>query len=180
MCNFIFDSVLLDACDQTIPSVDIILRKCRKITGFFNSSPKNTAALKKELQARNLPFRSLLQAVVTRWNSSYFMLERIQQNLDCINIILTRVKNDVPLLTPDEVAAIPDMLTCLKPFVEATKDLSGACYTTISLLIPYTKQILEELKTFKPDTVCGQNLLQKLIKLTETKLLSYETRSCSA
>lgn len=76
---------------------------------------------------------------------------------------------------------IPDILACLKIFAVMTEKLSGESYATISLLIPCTKQILIELGSTNLEstmrTKAGQNFRKLLIKLSEDKLLQYETRT---
>nr|XP_034192173.1 uncharacterized protein LOC117609671 [Osmia lignaria] len=47
-------------------SVYIILKKCKRITTFFHSSPKKSAELKKELNLRQMEVTTLVQSVYTR------------------------------------------------------------------------------------------------------------------
>lgn len=160
-------------------SIYIIFKKCKRITTFFHSSPKKSAELKKELNLRQMEVTTLIQSVYTRWNSSYEMLKRIYKTLDCINIILLKSKNNIPLLNHEETKCIPDILACLKIFAVMTEKLSGESYVTISLLIPCTKQILIELGNLESTikTKTGQNFRKLLIKLSEDRLLQYETRT---
>lgn len=122
---------------------------------------------------------TLIQSVYTRWNSSYDMLERFYAARDCINVILMRTENDIPLLTPAEIEIIPEILKLLKPFVVATEQMSGDKYETVSLIIPFTKEILTTLAAEKPLhlTNPGKTLRNHLISLAEAKLLPYETRT---
>ncbi|KMQ90940.1 zinc finger bed domain-containing protein 1-like protein [Lasius niger] len=165
--------------DHNEVSVYIILKKCKRITTFFHSSPKKSAELKKELNLRQMEITTLVQSVYTRWNSSYEMLQRIYKTLDCINIILLKSKNNIPLLNHEETECIPDILACLKIFSVMTEKLSGESYATISLLIPCTKQILIKLGNLESTikTQAGQKFRKLLIKLSEDRLLQYETRT---
>lgn len=49
---------------------DSTLAKCRKIVGYFNHSPANTAELKQQQVAHLQKKESLTQEVSTRWNST--------------------------------------------------------------------------------------------------------------
>lgn len=121
---------------------------------------------------------TFVQSVYTRWNSSC-MLRRIHKTLDCINIILLRSKNNIPLLNHKETNCIPGILAYLKIFAVMTEKWSDESYATISLLIPCTKQILIELTNLESTikTSTGKMFQQLLIDLSEDILLKYETRT---
>lgn len=96
----------------------------------------------------------------------------------CQCYLVVRSQSNIPLLNHEETKYIPDILACLKIFAVMTEKLSGESYATISLLIPCTKQILIELGNLELTmrTKAGQNF-RKLIKLSEDRLLQYETRT---
>lgn len=64
---------------------------------FFNHSHKVTMMLQTDLQIRGKTYYSLTQAVKTRWNSIYFILDRIFDALDSINVVLSRIKHRLSL-----------------------------------------------------------------------------------
>jgi len=85
-----------------------LIKQCKKITRFFNTSTKAMAQLRKELEKRpNCNIQNVIQEVSTRWNSTFLMLERISAIIDEINIVLLRVKHNVEFLNRDEIAALP-------------------------------------------------------------------------
>jgi len=47
--------------------------------GHFKHSVVTTGALREKQRGLNIPQRTLLQDVSTRWNSKYFMYERIAE-----------------------------------------------------------------------------------------------------
>ena len=49
----------------------------RKFVGHFKHSSLAMSALKEKQKTLNIPEHALIQNVVTRWNSTYFMLERL-------------------------------------------------------------------------------------------------------
>ena len=49
----------------------------RKLVGYFKRSAVSMTALKKKQQQMNIPQHHLLRDVATRWNSTYFMKERL-------------------------------------------------------------------------------------------------------
>ena len=56
------------------------LRKsCRDIVSFFQHSVKASEKLKEIQLQQGIPENKLIQEVVTRWNSTYYMFERITE-----------------------------------------------------------------------------------------------------
>ncbi len=51
------------------------------------------AALKEELKLRGCSSFSLIQAVSTRWNSEYYMMDRLYKSLDAVKMLFSIEKN---------------------------------------------------------------------------------------
>ena len=60
-----------------IPSIAAHLAAGQKLVGHFKHSSKATAALVQKQKQMNMPVKELIQDCPTRWNSSYYMQERI-------------------------------------------------------------------------------------------------------
>lgn len=180
MDEFINDEEDVIRPDESL--ITTIIKKCKKITRWFNSSPRNANVLKREIKARHLGFEMLIQCTETRWNSVYFMLSRIYAALDCVNLICGRVHNNLILLTPHERSVLPDLINCLKPFEAATRELSAQHYVSVTMIIPTIGTLLDDLGELreKMTTQVGKDFLNKLIKRSIEKLGIYETRTCSA
>ena len=86
---------------------------------------------------------------------------------------------NVKSLSIAELEAVPQILDVLQPFVDATTELSGGSYVTLSLVIPTVKQILISLheKVAKNEVNKILPFVKDLTELTKTKLLKYEGRS---
>lgn len=169
--------------EEDTPSVALVIKKCKRIVQYFNHSPKATAMLKSECEKQNVPYHKLCNSVATRWNSTFFMLNRISELLDCIDIVLLKNKVDhVKFLTEEERLLIPDIVDCLKPFAECSDDLSGQSYPSISSIIPYTSALYDAVKvrqtTLKTDQ--GRQFASHLLRYIKEKLLCYETRTASS
>lgn len=158
------------------PAITImkILIKVKKITMFFNHSCQQTAKLRSALLSKKKSYSNLIQSVSTRWNSTYFMLERIYDCLDEVNTVLCRTKHKLNLLCPEEIAIIPDILALLKPFADLNDPMSSEKNPTISLIIPCVTGLFEELQDVQLKTDQGRELKEELIKATNEHLSSYE------
>lgn len=137
-------------------SLKMLLRKLKKIVRFFRSSEVATTELKelqeKKIQEQKLQGKSgkatqqclvLIQEVRTRWNSCYEMIERFLKLADCVSVVLMQLKlerntkSKVPnILSGDEVEALNEVKTILKPLYQATMEVVSEKQVTISKIIP--------------------------------------------
>ena len=60
-----------------VPALQRVLSACRKLVGHFKHSVLGMAALKDKQTQLGIPVHHLMQDVATRWNSTYFMIERL-------------------------------------------------------------------------------------------------------
>ncbi len=169
--------------DETV-SVPSVIRKAKRIAQKFNQSPQMWNLLNQELHAEEYEEKSLIQSVVTRWNSLYAMLQRLYDLRQPVTLVLSKNSNTMSLLlSEDEVNVIEDILLVLKPFLEITEIMSSEQVPTISLIIPYTTSLLRELTSVNLNTESGKLFGQCLLKRAKKRLLTYEehtvARYCS-
>ncbi|KAF2881785.1 hypothetical protein ILUMI_24380 [Ignelater luminosus] len=86
---------------------------------------------KKRLNQKPL---KIIQECATRWNSTFYMLERILQVKESL-CLYASTNNKIPQLTSKEWVIIEKLIGLLKPFEEVTKELSAAD-VSISSVIP--------------------------------------------
>ncbi|KAJ8048482.1 Zinc finger BED domain-containing protein 4 [Holothuria leucospilota] len=85
---------------QTQRTVGDMLAIARRIAGHFNHSPLAHHRLK-ELQTKHeLPEHHIIQDVPTRWNSSFYMLERILEQKNAL--VEYGSLYDIPLMTANQ------------------------------------------------------------------------------
>ena len=125
-----------------LPDVSKALARCRNLVSHFNRSAKSTNLFKKK--QTNLKHKSLclIQEVATRWNSSYYMAERIlsQQQPICATLIELRKGEMIP--TDNEFKTLECFVKVTKLFVDITEALGAEKWVTISTLIPLLHKIL--------------------------------------
>lgn len=122
-----------------LPAVDTLLTRASKIVTFFNKSYKAKEQLAEKQQQLGIRHHSLLQSVDTRWNSSFSMLERLNEQAIAVSAVLmssTKQKHRELMLTPVEQKLAMDLCKVFQPVADATKILSGHFYPSLSYVWP--------------------------------------------
>lgn len=91
------------------------------------------------------------------------MFERIVSQHEAITTTPCLLDKPQMCLSTDERDTILEAITLLKPFLQATEQVSGEQYISISLIIPLTRLLLHSC-TQGPNTVLQQNLVQEMNK----------------
>ncbi|XP_049425257.1 E3 SUMO-protein ligase ZBED1-like [Epinephelus fuscoguttatus] len=117
-------------------SLESILEKCGAIVRFFHHSTKATDKLKEVQSQLRFPQHRLIQAVDTRWNSVLYMLERLHEQQQAVTTALCLLGRTTLCLNEGEWSHISQAIEALRPFEEATKEVSAEHYVTISKVIP--------------------------------------------
>ncbi len=138
-------------------SVQKLLSASRKLVGHFKHSNIATEQLEKK-QAQLCQDRAtyhLVQDVTTRWNSSYYMLQRLVQLRLPVTAVLTDAsakKDEKLLLLKDKEWTLAESLVdVLAPAEAATRFLSGQQYVTSSVVLPLIVGLLVESKKADSD-----------------------------
>jgi hypothetical protein len=151
-------------------SVNELVSKSRNIVSKFNRSSKNSTLLHDKQVEQNISPRKLIQDVATRWNSTYYMLERLYQLKSVIGSLSTDI--DFENLSANEWNILPGVLALLKPLEEVTKMISredciiSEVITNVSTLIKYYSKpdgSNAGFKTLKKEFLsCMQRRFQKM------------------
>ena len=122
--------------------IDIIAICCR-IVGHFKRSPLATSHLK-EIQANlGIPQHHLKQDVPTRWNSTLYMLQSVQEQKMALAAYST--EHDIPQLTSNQLDIINKVITVLTPVEEITQSISSDA-SSASVIIPFTRALRKHLE----------------------------------
>lgn len=109
------------------------LNKVKAIVEYMHRSTVAAEKLKATQQQMGLPELKLKQDCPTRWNSTFYMLQRFLDNKDAIITTLALVNSRLETLTQDEWKEMEEACEVLKPFEEVTIEISGERYVTILL-----------------------------------------------
>lgn len=149
--------------------VALLLRKCRVLIKTINRSHILTKFTNQERENLKVS-RRLVYDCITRWNSTFYMLESLIQNKPVL-LKLFANKRQLSIspkqqeklalceLSSDEWTCLSHVLQVLKPFREATELLSGSKYPTIGLCLFAIRSIKDYLEIQPNDE---SNLSKKL------------------
>ena len=149
-----------------------LLSRCRKLVGHFKHSCLAAEALESKQRQLNADAQPLkvIQDVPTRWNSAYYMIDRLLKLRVALTAVLcdssiTSKQTDRDLLLKDNQWKLAEQLVhILEPFESATSAISGQKYVTLSLLFPITCHLLSvmEGERAKPLTTAAKPVAAKL------------------
>lgn len=119
------------------------IEKVKTIVSHFKRSSKATAKLNsyQESTGAGTP-KKLIQDVVTRWNSTYLMIQRFIELEEAIRSTVALLDTTLPQLTLEEWQLLKQLRIILEPFENATCVISGQKYLVASLVIVITNGLL--------------------------------------
>lgn len=144
-----------------LPAVERLLGRIRRVTSFFRRSTIASHQLKLKQDLLQLPKHRLITDVVTRWNSSYEMIERFLEQQPAIYAALLssevrKSEKDVFTLNEADITCAEEVLKALKPMKNATLVMSEESMPTLSVIAPLysklvtgTEESLDDTKTAK-------------------------------
>uniref|UniRef100_A0A1X7VHD4 BED-type domain-containing protein n=2 Tax=Amphimedon queenslandica TaxID=400682 RepID=A0A1X7VHD4_AMPQE len=160
------------------PELFAVQTKCKNVVSHFHRSVKSTEKLGEIQLQLSLPEHKLVQDVSTRWISTYIMLERFYEQFEAITTTLCLVnQNDLCLKADGKDNS--RALQLLKQFLEATENISGQAYVSISMIVPLTKilqQHCSSLYRANPSSVLTGSLNSEL----NNRFTSIETHYVTA
>ena len=92
-----------------------------------------------------MPEHILITQCETRWNSTFYMLERIVDFKAPLNAVLSNISS-VSGLSSYEWSIVESYVEALRPLEQGTKILSGTRYFTISMVISVLNSIFDHMK----------------------------------
>lgn len=113
----------------------------------------------------------LILDVITRWNSTFDMFERVLMLQSCIEATLTAMDKQNMNLTDNEWESLSQMCMVLQPFKDVTVELSAENYVSLSKLIPMIRILKSHL-----DKVVEKVTIAQILQLIETLKGDIENR----
>ena len=124
-----------------ISTIQQVVSMAKKIVGHFRHSVIATKGLEEKQISLNIPKHKLLQEICTRWNSTFFMCERLLEQRWAIYTVIhdeliTKADNRHLDLKPHQWDVLTQLVTVLKPLQVATTALCEEQNVSVSLIYP--------------------------------------------
>ena len=123
------------------PELEEIRTRARRIVGHFKSSTKAKEKLSEMQVNMGRKELKMIQEVDTRWNSVFAMLDRLYNVREPLGAALTTLSTDLSPITAEDYETIRQCLAVLKPFNQATVELSEEKRVSGSKVIPLIKML---------------------------------------
>lgn len=156
--------VLCDALFEQSAVKDMV-NISRKIVGHFNHSTNAMKKLQEAQEEHNVPRHVLIQDVSTRWDSTYFMLNRLNEQRIAVQAVLPNLNIPLHDLNTQQWILLAEVVKILKYFEDVTNALSEDD-ATLADAIPLVNSLFKALEGVhsKNSNVCFliQNLKSSL------------------
>ncbi|KAJ8718316.1 hypothetical protein PYW08_002553 [Mythimna loreyi] len=142
-----------------------LIQKCIKITGHFKHSQiAQDELIQIQTEQLNQPALSVIQESPTRWNSIFYMLERLLEIKS--SICLYSSNYNIPQFTSREWWCLSKLLAILKPFEEITRKFSEkqSCLSSVIPLIHALKHALQTEMEKSDTNLCFKDMIKKLLE----------------
>lgn len=147
----------------------------RRIATHFNHSSLACDKLIKIQKELNTDQKKIIQDVQTRWNSTFYMLKRLNELKRCITIYLTEHSSGVNNLTNNQLDILQSVLELLQPFEEITRSMSNE-NSIISDVIPTIATLKRYLSSAKIEVLYGVgSMKEELINGISTRFSLVES-----
>lgn len=151
-----------------LKSINNTTEKIKQIVEYFHRSPPGAKKFKETQQQMNKEPIKLKQDVITRWNSTYEMFERVSRVKDAVIATLALVRSDL-MISQEDWLIIEKTLPILSIFYEVTKEVSSENYVSASKYIVFCKLINKTLgKVILDNTTPPQ--VQELLRVLKEQM----------
>ncbi|XP_036332815.1 zinc finger BED domain-containing protein 6-like [Rhagoletis pomonella] len=170
-----------------LTEIQAVLDKVKSIVRFFKKSSYAYAKLKNTSESMQIPMLKLINDVVTRWNSTYEMLERFLKLKDAVIATLALVKSSMQVrdefvkgiapLNNEEWLIVAEVVKVMEIFKCITTLVSQEKHVSASSIMLYVKQLKKHLQSFAiKELACSvQKMVQKLVHELNDRFKDIET-----
>ncbi|XP_071569776.1 zinc finger BED domain-containing protein 4-like [Temnothorax nylanderi] len=149
----------------SIPHAQEMINKVKRIVTIVRRSVVASDQLK-SLQIRDGKTEGtvlkLIQDVATRWNSTFYMLNRFLELEQYIYPAMSKCDNPPDMSKRDEIQILKDVVSLMKPIENVIVEVSGDSYPTCSVIIPLVHCMKSAIYYTKPTTRIGIEFKEKL------------------
>lgn len=149
---------------DAIKLISSIQKKVKNIVEHFHKSTVAAEKLREFQRLFNGKTLKLKNDVVTRWNSTYYMFQRVSILQNSLTAALGVLHNPIETLTQEEWDILKEFCDLLKPFEQITVELSSETNVTVSKVIPMTAGLVQSVSKMKATSDVAKNVQQGLLQ----------------
>ncbi|XP_014680050.1 PREDICTED: zinc finger BED domain-containing protein 4-like [Priapulus caudatus] len=131
------------------PAMKKLLGRVRALVSTFKQSYLRTEQLHINEKLVGLKNLQLIQDVATRWNSQYYMIDRLLAVYPAVYSSLYGGSHEHLLLSDEDRKVLEEMQMILKVFEKATKKVSAEKEPTAGLILPYLEAFVNRDLVYK-------------------------------
>ncbi|CAH2084129.1 unnamed protein product [Euphydryas editha] len=118
-------------------ALDLINDTTVKVNKIVNHFRKSTISKERlltyQMNQQNIAQpKTVIKSVATRWNSVYLMLQRFVELKEALRATIPNLDVDLPIIPIEEWKCIEQICIILKPFYEATSEMTAESYLVAS------------------------------------------------
>lgn len=123
---------------KAVSGLPRLQQKCKDIVTYFHRSTKATEKLLSMQSQANTTTKpvKLKQDVETRWNSTFYMMERLLKLREAVTTALCLSGRNDLCLTNSEFDSMQQIVSVLGAFEKATREMSSESFISVSKIIP--------------------------------------------
>ncbi|XP_076052180.1 E3 SUMO-protein ligase ZBED1-like isoform X2 [Oratosquilla oratoria] len=134
--NLVVQNALKNAND-----VKKVQEKVKAIVSFFHNSVKASDKLCAQQVQQGGERKKLIMDVETRWNSTFYMFERFQEQQEAVTLTLCVLGRNNMCLSSDDLECLSKAIRVLEPFDVVIKELLAEKITCLSKVIPLIRAL---------------------------------------
>lgn len=157
------------------PEFKNIVTRVKEIVTFLKRSVKAADELR-ALQMKtnsNGEHLKVIQECETRWNSTFYMLERFCKLSEYISTVLFK-HSDLQMLSHSDITCIKESLKILSPIESVTVEMSSEKYVTGSKVIPIVHCLNYIISRLDPCSVVAEKLKNNILDQINTRFYGGE------
>lgn len=149
-----------------------LINKVKSAVAYFKRSAEAWEKLKKYQEQAGKTAKRPLQCISTRWNSTFYMLQRFVELKEEMNSAISNLNANALSLTIVDWELCEQICNILKPCEEVTREVSAQKYVTGSIVIPITTGLLKSLENINSSAYhdSAQKLQRDLLAAIKTDL----------
>lgn len=165
-------NLLVQKSIESLPQLKSLLEQVKTIVSWFRSSVIGSDELRK--RTVNSTEKTLIQSVSTRWNSTYYMVERFLALREIVSSIINFNTTAPPMIRAKDVEFLQDFVLLFKPIEVATKEACGEKFVTSSMIIPIVRLLRKKISEASITTGLAKSLKNNIFAEWNKRFLNIE------